>query len=67
MINIGENIRNFRRIKGLNQAELAEKTGVTLHTIHKYEKGKTSPRFSFLVKAAVVLDVSLFELIKGVN
>ena len=39
-IQIGQRIRKFRKDKGLNQSELADKIGKSLRTVQKYEKGE---------------------------
>ena len=39
-MNFGENLKRIRKSRGLTQAELAEKIGVTQACIGKYETGK---------------------------
>jgi transcriptional regulator with XRE-family HTH domain len=39
LVGLGGRIRVFRKAAGLNQAELAEKVGVTLETIGRIERG----------------------------
>ena len=36
---VGENLRRLRMIKGVSQAELADKIGVSFQQLQKYEKG----------------------------
>jgi transcriptional regulator with XRE-family HTH domain len=38
---IGANLRDLRKRRGLTQEQLAEKTGVTFQQIQQYENGKT--------------------------
>lgn len=37
-------LKDIRRIRGLNQEELAEKAGLSLFTLRSYEQGKRMPR-----------------------
>lgn len=37
-------LKDMRRIRGLNQKELAEKAGLSLFTLRSYEQGKRMPR-----------------------
>ena len=55
----GEKIREGRANLGITQTELAEKIGVTLRTISKYEKQGVMPRGANLQKLAEVLGVSI--------
>ena len=54
----GEKIRERRTLLGLKQTELANKIGVTLRTITKYEKQGVMPRGRNLRELAKVLGVS---------
>jgi len=54
----GEKIRERRTFLGLTQTELANKIGVTLRTITKYEKQGVMPRGSNLRELAKALGVS---------
>ena len=54
----GEKIRERRTFLGLTQTELANKIGVTLRTISKYEKQGVMPRGSNLRELAKALGVS---------
>ena len=54
----GEKIRERRMQLGLTQTELANKIGVTLRTITKYEKQGITPRGSNLRELAKALGVS---------
>ena len=58
----GEKIREGRANLGITQTELAEKIGVTLRTISKYEKQGVMPRGANLQKLAEVLGVSIASL-----
>jgi len=60
----GEKIRERRTHLGLTQTELADKIGVTLRTITKYEKQGVMPRGKNLRELAKVLGVSELYLSK---
>ena len=61
----GGAIRAMREAKGLNQAELAERIGVTAKAVSKWETGKGLPDISLLQSLAAALDTSVIELMNG--
>ena len=65
-MNIGENIKMYRKSKGLTQKELAMKSGVAEITIRQYESGKRIPKSIQLLCVADALGVSPFKLY-GIN
>lgn len=52
----------YRKIRGLTQQELADKSGFSRNSIMNWEKGKRNPKIGDIEKIAKVLDVSPFEL-----
>lgn len=38
-MNLGENIKQFRKVRNLTQSELSQETGIPRSTIQKYESG----------------------------
>lgn len=54
---IGERIKYARKIKGMSQAELGEKLGVTKVSVCGYEKGTRTPTVDKLLKLVEVLDL----------
>lgn len=42
MIDIGENIREIRKLKGMTQKELAKKTSLSIASIQGYEQKNTN-------------------------
>lgn len=62
---IGDRIRLARKVKGLNQAELAAIIGVTQPAVANWESGVHDPRRLVLAKLANALDVSLDWLAAG--
>lgn len=59
-------LRKLRLEKGLTQAELAKKAGVSEISIRKYEDGSRNPKIQTLIKLADALQVSLLELQYGI-
>ena len=58
-MNLGQRIRDLRMSKGLTQAQLAKRAGVSQPTIHSYERNpKTAHRAAVLFKIAAALEVS---------
>ncbi|MBQ4510279.1 MAG: helix-turn-helix transcriptional regulator [Clostridia bacterium] len=62
-MNIGNNIRNFRRGKDMTQEELAELLNVTVSAISQWESSKTMPDITLLPKLAIIFGVSTDELL----
>jgi transcriptional regulator with XRE-family HTH domain len=52
---VGRNIRNLRKEKGLSQAELARKTGVSQKVISAYERNYRIPSSTFIPVVAETL------------
>lgn len=61
-MNIGTNIKKFRKKKGMTQSELGEKLNVSQQMIGQYENGKNSPQMSTLKKIANALEVKVADL-----
>ena len=61
----GNTIRQLREGRGLTQAELAERIGVSSKTISKWETAKGLPDISLLQPLAQALGVSVIELMDG--
>ena len=61
----GTAIKTIREAKGLTQAELAERIGVTGKAVSKWETGKGLPDISLLQPLATALDTSVIELMNG--
>ena len=61
----GTAIRQLRESRGLTQAELAEKIGVSSKTVSKWETAKGLPDISLLQPLAQALGVSVIELMDG--
>lgn len=55
---IAEKVKKSRQAKGLTQAALGEKTGLSLRSIQRIENGEVSPRAYSLNKLSEVLETS---------
>ena len=58
-----ENIKSFRKERGLTQEELAIRVNVVRQTVSKWEKGLSVPDADMLQKIAEVLEVSVSRLL----
>ena len=61
----GNTIKQLREGRGLTQAELAEKIGVSSKTISKWETAKGLPDITLLQPLAQALGISVIELMNG--
>ena len=61
----GAAIKALREKRGMTQAELAEKIGVSSKTVSKWETAKGLPDISLLQPLAQALGVSVIELMNG--
>ena len=58
-----ENIKIYRKERGLTQEELAIRVNVVRQTVSKWEKGLSVPDADMLQKIAEVLEVSVSQLL----
>ena len=61
----GPTVKQLREARGLTQAELAEKIGVSSKTVSKWETAKGLPDISLLQPLAQALGISVIELMNG--
>ena len=59
----GNRLKALRRSKGLNQTQLAEKIGVSLLTLFRWEKDERQPRMNEIKALAKALGVSEADLL----
>ena len=59
---IGENIKMYRKAKGLTQPKLRELIGKSESTIRKYEAGAVEPSFNILSVISEALGVEVEDL-----
>ena len=60
---LNENIKHFRKAKGISQEEMAVKLNVVRQTISKWENGLSVPDADVLIHMAELLDVSVSSLL----
>lgn len=63
----GKTLLEQRKIKGLNQDELAGFIGISRATLSDYERGKTEPDFSTLVQIAKFFGISVDEMLGNLS
>jgi transcriptional regulator with XRE-family HTH domain len=66
-IAVGRNVRIWRMGKGLSQAQLATRLGVTFQQVQKYEVGANRLGTGRLVKLAAILGVPIAALFEGAD
>lgn len=59
---VGENIRKYRKLRGLTQQELGKRIGVLHNTISQYEKGRNAPEQNMIFAIAKELNVTVGDL-----
>jgi transcriptional regulator with XRE-family HTH domain len=64
-LSVGDNIRALREKKGISQSQLAERVGVSMHTIFRAEKNKTSLDSYLLIKLADFFNRSVDCILNG--
>ncbi len=62
-LNIGENIRRFRRNADMTQEQLADKLGVSYQSVSRWENGTTYPDMEFLPALSGIFGVTVDELL----
>ena len=62
---IGQQIRERRKDLKINQAKLAQLSGIGLNSLSRLESGKSNPTLESLQKIADVLGFELKFVIKG--
>lgn len=64
-MNVGENIRKYRKDKGMTLEELSEKAHIPAISIGRYERGERTPSINTLIDISKALDVTYTDLIEG--
>ena len=62
---LGDAVRGKRKMAGLSQEKLAEKSDLSTVFISRVERGIESPSIDSLVKIARALDVHVRDLVSG--
>ncbi len=58
-----DNLKRLRQAAGLTQAQLAEKTGISLRTVQTWENVERMPLANAAVKLAKALGVTVEQLV----
>lgn len=64
-MSIGNNIKNYRKMNGLSQKELAEKLRISDKTICSWEIGRTEPNMGMVENICKIFGITKDELISG--
>lgn len=64
-MNIGENLKNALKRKGIRQAALAKALGVSRASVHSWLVGKTQPTLENLMRISDLLGEPIDGIIKG--
>lgn len=64
---IGGNLRRFRTLRGMTQAELADCMGITFQQVQKYERGFNRLSASRLYRASQILETDPSSFFEGMN
>ncbi len=62
-IELAENIRRFRKERGITQEQLAEAMGVTVGAVSKWETGSSVPDIGLIIALAELFDTSVDSLL----
>ncbi len=63
MMGFGERFLRLRKDRGWTQQQVADKIGISVGQIKKYEKGTSAPTLQILGKTATVFGVSADDLV----
>lgn len=66
-VQVGKNLRAFRRLTGMSQEELSTKVGITFQQIQKYESGTNRISASRMYKLATVLKINVTDFYRGLE
>lgn len=58
-IELGENIRKIRELRGVSQQFIADALSISQKNISRIETGQSSPTFNTLVRISSILEVDL--------
>ena len=57
----------LRKLKGLTQAEVAERAGISRTNLSRFESGEYNPTLEMLVKLATAMDLDILVTLKPKN
>jgi len=62
---VGKNIKFFRFLRQLSQADLAEKAQISITSLSDIERGNNFPQAKTLCNLAQALDIEVWSLFRG--
>ena len=62
---VGSNIKKYREANGYTRKEFSELIGRTYNTLRCYECDIETPSAYVLLKIAIILDISILDILKG--
>ena len=65
MITIGKFIASCRKEKGLTQAQLAERLGISDRAVSKWETGRSMPDSSIMLELCDIIGITVNDLLTG--
>ena len=57
-VKLSENIRQFRKERGMTQEQLAEAMGVSISAVYKWESGQSTPAIQLILELADLFHTS---------
>lgn len=63
-MNIGDKIKEFRKMKNLTQSQLSEQANVSRSYLGDVENGRYNPSLDFIESIALALDIPLYLFFK---
>lgn len=67
VMDIADRIQTLRKMKGLSQEELAEKTGVSRQAVSKWESGQSAPDLDKIIIMSEYFGVTTDYILKGIE
>lgn len=64
---LGARIKQFRKLAGLKQAQLAEACGLEVNTISRYETGASAPSIEQLIRLSEALKISPIAILSPMS
>lgn len=64
---LGENLKNFRKLRNLSVAEVAEIIGITQDDVRKYERGERALTVEKMISFSVALGCSPQNILEGMD
>jgi transcriptional regulator with XRE-family HTH domain len=66
-MNIGENIKKYRKEKKITQKQLADKINISEMSIRRYERGERQPTADIIDLISKALDIPIYSLVDDVH